>query len=982
MKNLLLLISFLLCASIGQSQLVVENTQTVEWYVQNVLLGGGVTAQNVTFNGAPANQVEVQCGFFNSATANVGLTEGIILSSGNVVDATGPNDSGGSGADLSNPGDLDLDDLSLFGTFDAAVLEFDFIPQGDSLSFNFVFGSEEYPEYANDVFNDVFGFFLAGPGIVGPYSSPGAFPGGSANIAIIPGTTIPVAINNINNGNANTGPCENCAFYVDNGDGATAPFDTDDQYIQYDGLTVPMTAMAEVECGETYHIKIVLADAGDGAFDSGVFLEAGSFSANQVIQVDLEFDIQSSFASNTLFEGCFIGTLLFERFSGITNQSAVELLVTGSAQNGIDYTTIPQFITFQPGDTLVELEIQALIDGLVEGTETVTIEVINNQNLCGTNTPSIFTFDIADSAPDLQLPGQTFNIDCNESVDLSSVATGGLGLYQYVWNDGTPGNMLTVSPDVTTTYTLIASDTCVTQNANADFVVNVATYPALDLQLPLGYTLECGNNDTIVSPIAVTGGSQPLIYEWFLDGVPAGNATTLPVSLVTSSVVNLTITDQCGSSTNETALLNVVPYTPPTIDLQADYFTNCLDTDATIVPLSVTGGQGAIIYTWSQNGAVTAPSANQLTVSTSLDEQQVAVQVTITDECNSVFSDESMVTYVPAPPVNISLPTEVVLICDDPAVLLSPNSVTGGQGDLTYQWFTGGQPLSSTYDLETSTNVPTSYTFEVTDECGYAYEEDVPVIIDLYEYMSIETFGDTSVCPGDLITLEAGVSGGLAPISYQWNNSLANAAAVQAAPQESTNYAVTATDVCGNQIAGSISAFVTEVHAGFNLHMEDYHGFYTDNISWHELSDSLTYTWYVDGEEIAQQFEVSMQFADMDDHVVSLLMVNEAGCKDSIYHFTQAPPTLFVPSAFTPDGDGLNDQFRVQGNNISKYEIKIYDRWGTVVFASENMEEAWLGEGRPGGSYYSDPDIYAYRIIAEGPGGNYFEYEGHITLIR
>lgn len=267
MKKLLSSVLLLFFISSGYSQLVTNSTNTVAYYVQNVLLGTGVTVSNITINGGPANVSNPQIGEFNALNTNpfLGIDSGLVLASGDIAVAVGPNNSGsfslGGGNNGVGDADLDLLEGTGSGTNDAVVLEFDFIPTGDTVIFDFVFGSEEYPEFVNGGFNDAFGFFLSGPGIVGPYSN------SATNIALIPGTTTPVTIDNVNAG-------LNATYYVDN------TVNTGPQSVQFDGYTTPITAVALVQCGVQYHIKIALADVGDAAWDSGVFLEGGSFSSN------------------------------------------------------------------------------------------------------------------------------------------------------------------------------------------------------------------------------------------------------------------------------------------------------------------------------------------------------------------------------------------------------------------------------------------------------------------------------------------------------------------------------------------------------------------------------------------------------------------------------------------------------------------------------------------------------------------------------
>lgn len=195
LRSLLLAVIAFVFSFTSSAQLVIDNTMTVEQYVSQILLGSGVSATNITFNGAPANTVSIQVGSFNSANSNIGLPSGLIMAAGNVTTAIGPNNAGGSGSSsLADYSDADLNQLTAFTLNDEAVIEFDFVPSGDTISFRYVFASEEYPEYACSTFNDVFGFFISGPGFNGPFANNGE------NLALIPGTTTYVAINTVTPG--------------------------------------------------------------------------------------------------------------------------------------------------------------------------------------------------------------------------------------------------------------------------------------------------------------------------------------------------------------------------------------------------------------------------------------------------------------------------------------------------------------------------------------------------------------------------------------------------------------------------------------------------------------------------------------------------------------------------------------------------------------------------------------------------------------
>lgn len=259
-KRLYILLTILLLPLLGFSQLTLTPGLSA-YQLASLLAGPGVQIINPVIT-SPANYYSS----FSAVGTNLGLSDGILLTTGNYSIAAGTNNQNGAATVDNNPGDATLQAIAGLNTYDAAVLEFDFVPQNDTIAFRYIFASEEYPEFVCSTYNDLFGFFISGPGITG-----------AQNIAIIPGTNTPVAINSVNSGasGANANPNTPCNlsysnYYVDNTNGTT---------IQYDGFTTVLTATAIVVPCQTYHLKIVIADAGDADYDSGVFLEAGSLSS-------------------------------------------------------------------------------------------------------------------------------------------------------------------------------------------------------------------------------------------------------------------------------------------------------------------------------------------------------------------------------------------------------------------------------------------------------------------------------------------------------------------------------------------------------------------------------------------------------------------------------------------------------------------------------------------------------------------------------
>ncbi|MFZ1688563.1 MAG: choice-of-anchor L domain-containing protein [Flavobacteriales bacterium] len=426
----------------AHAQLTVDNTATVESLVQNVLLGGGVNVSNITFNGLPANFVTEQAASFDGSATTLGINSGMMLATGSVMNAIGPNNIGssslGGGNANSDPDLAILSDPQIVN--DAAVLEFDFVPAGDSLSFKFVFASDEYLEFVNSV-NDIFGFFLSGPGINGTFSN------NAINIALIPGTSDPVTINTVNN-------LVNSAYYVDNGDGATPPYNTDPQYVQYDGFTVVLTATALVNCGDTYHIKIAIGDASDTVWDSAVFLEGGSFTSPNSIQLE----VVTASADGTLTEGCTDAIFTITRPS--TEDSIdVSVVVSGSATNGADYTSIPTIITIPNGQDSVSFPVIAFEDNIAEGQEEIILTA-TFVNACGDTSISTASVPIVEYVP-MILTAEDLILECeDDSVLITAQLSGGFGNLNPVWDNGVTGLIRWVHGLEDGNYTITVTDEC------------------------------------------------------------------------------------------------------------------------------------------------------------------------------------------------------------------------------------------------------------------------------------------------------------------------------------------------------------------------------------------------------------------------------------------------------------------------------------------------------------------------------------------
>lgn len=326
------------CCTLGllsaKAQLFIDTNYTIEQMINGFFGSSGDSISNIAYTGSP-----VSLAFFEGSQSNIGLNAGLFISTGEAISAVGPNISGGTTGNNNNPGHPWLDALVPgYTTLDASLVQLSITPVTDTLRFKYVFASEEYQEFVNTQFNDVFAFFINGPGLPSndsiyvaadtiitpaycvscvdtfliltePYCYQAPFdstlicyeigdtlltycvndfcgydttyypsywytsPGG-LNIAMVPNTNLPVAINNLNQ-------FINTAYFVENDGGQT---------VEFDAFSTPLWAEIPVTPGETYTVTIAIADAGDWAFDSGIFLSIESIGGDSLLPVNVAFD--------------------------------------------------------------------------------------------------------------------------------------------------------------------------------------------------------------------------------------------------------------------------------------------------------------------------------------------------------------------------------------------------------------------------------------------------------------------------------------------------------------------------------------------------------------------------------------------------------------------------------------------------------------------------------------------------------------------
>jgi len=602
-----------------KAQVVATNSLTVEWYIQNVLAGTGVVISNVQFNAGPGNIQNDQVGEFTDATSSIGLPAGLLLGSGDVTMASQPNLGGGStlGGGTGPGVDVDLASITPNQINDECIVEFDFVPSGDSIIFSYVFASEEYEEYVCGSVNDAFGFFLTGTNPSGPNYV-------SSNLALVPDplnpstfTTTPVSINTVNPGVAGSaGNATNCAgidpnwasynvFYA----GANPGTD-----YEYDGRTVQLFCKAAVNCGETYHIKLAIGDGGDGAFDSGVFLESGSFSSPQPIVSILPVDENGDIIEDgALPEGCIDASLLLIKPYGYTDSTYVmNLTIGGTAINGTDYTNINTSYTIPIGVDTLEVVIDAFLDGIAEGTETLIIGTFFVLT-CGDTIDIVDTLHIIDVAPDYNLILQDTILQCpRDSLMVVVSSDGGIPNIDYDWytmgviNDTVWLPATTVG---TTYYPVIATDFCgIISIDSIAITLMSSTPPSIFFQDDFLSTC-VGQNGILLDAIAVTNIYDPdsLTYDWNPGSSDSSSIIVFPIA--SDNWYYLTVYDGCNTVTDSVNVMVDAAELDSVVSVQA---TGCIGQNATLGSITVYPADPGWNYTLIGNGNTVGPQTSNV----------------------------------------------------------------------------------------------------------------------------------------------------------------------------------------------------------------------------------------------------------------------------------------------------------------------------------------------------------------------------------
>jgi gliding motility-associated-like protein len=954
----LLFVTFL-CRQEVQAQFIPTTNQTAS-QLANKLVGPGVQILNPTLNcagGANAN--------FTTGTlpTTLGMDSGIVLTSGSVAAAgfgigiASPASSFAS-TGTGTPGDIALSQLASLATFDACILEFDFRPLGDSIRFEYKFGSEEYPEFACTNFNDVFGFFITGPG----------FPV-AQNIARIPGTTLPVAINTVNSAPVGTGPIANCqvypgapvaAYYINNSASTS---------IVYDGTTTLLEAKAAVTPCQTYHLKLGIADGGDGSYDSGVFLKAGSLVSTNVQLTPVGGGGLANPRPYAV-RGCLPGRFFFRRQYPKPTPLTIKFQIAGTATNGVDYTQIADSVVIPADDTVAFVNIQGLAQPTPQPVENVKLYLFPPG--CGATGILVDSveLEIRDSffvqilTPDTVIcRGQSFQIQ-----------TTGDSLMSFSWTPATGLSNPTIprpiaSPLTTTTYNAsinLPGSGCA--NVNRRLVVIVKQPPIVDAGRD---TTLCVGSPYLLPTQVTTAVPNPqtYTYDWTAPAglssntvknpvfTPADPGNTRLIVAVNSGAVGCTTLD----TVNLRVLSNILTINNPDTVVCKGY----------VMQVDLTGDAG-YSYLWTPTAGVSNPLIQRPFL-----KPDTSTRYTVTASfpgCASLTKSVK-IDVEPVPTVDLGPDRQK---CQWDTLQINP-TITPDFDRYIFSW----TPTNAVVDPTTRRAI-----FNAQDTTRLALTVSTPAGCSGRDSMNIVVFEgnfgkltgsntDVSVCPRD--TLRYVASGGK---SYAWTPSYyltsATDSAVTVRPVTSVNYAVTITDVngCTDTLYADVNVFPEAI-----LNLPDSVVLYPgDSAILVAQGNGSSFTWYPGTGLSATNISNPVATPTVDTRYF-VQTLSEAGCivRDSVDVLVRQESVLALPNAFAPGG-GPNSQLKIVRQGIASLNyLRIFNRWGNTVFETKNIDEGWDGTFK---GAEQPMGVYIYQVDAITPTGRRFTQQGNITLIR
>ena len=529
----------------------------------------------------------------------------------------------------------------------------------------------------------------------------------------------------------------------------------------------------------------------------------------------------------------------------------------------------------------------------------------------------------------------------------------------YNWNTSEISQTINVTTagNYSVTVTSIAGCT-----GTDNVTVNILPAPIVSI---LGDLNICGGTSTTLD----AGAGFPY-YEWNT------NSTSQTIDVTNQGTYSVTVTDDNGCSTTDAVTVNV---TYLNLTSSGDK-TICEDNSTTLSAALSGGGVPPFSYNWN-----TGETTSDITVNPSA---ETVYTVFVTDANGCVSNTESITVSI-VPGVEFNIYANATMVCPGDPVLIT-STITSGLPPYTIT-NTDGTVVNVTnivYPNETET-----YTYTVTDACGTSATDMVE--INTYDVPQLNIQADVlSGC--EPLAVQFLVPNSDENSTYQWtytNESISDVASGTNTLHIFDHYgtynvgvSVTTTDGCKNSlIINNLINVYRKPEARFITNPQTV-SIINPSINFTNLSQwADNYIWSFGDGDSSNYTSPYHTFYNIDSYKITLVAITNYGCKDSVMQTIEVveEPTLYVPTAFSPDGDGINDLFVVQANGIDldNYNLRIYDRWGELIFESNDLYYSWNGTAK-GNNKIVEIGSYIWLVTVKDINGIETKKSGKVTVIR
>lgn len=548
----------------------------------------------------------------------------------------------------------------------------------------------------------------------------------------------------------------------------------------------------------------------------------------------------------------------------------------------------------------------------------------------------------------------------NSNGSLSALAGGGTSPYNYQWsNSATTNNINNLTAG---NYTVLVIDA---NGCTDNFTAQINEPLPITINLTQQDVTCFGEMNGSVSA-TVTGGGGIYTYNWNT------SQNTASIFSLDDGTYSVTVTDQNSCSSIASATI----FEPSPLLITGT--GSGMICPGQVVPLTVTaiGGNGNYTYHWS-NGLGNSPTHNVSPASTTA----FAVYVTDNNNCAStVLPITVTVNDINQAYLNV---TGTPFLCFGNTGTVNAEIV--GNGVYTYNWNNGLPNTAGPHTIQPTTSG--YYTVNISDNCGNSVTESIYVNV---EALPVVQLNSQSIADCGQASIQlTNTTNNAGNYSYGWDFGDGNTASginVNHIYTTSGSYNVTLTMTSNNGCVGTGSAIqnitvFAEADAIIEADKTNTSIFAPEIRFFNASTNSTNCFWDFGDGNTSTQNNPMHKYENEGTYTVMLVAYNANGCNDTTYISIVINPefTFYIPNAFTPDGDGINDTFFGKGTNISEYNLMVFDRWGELLYSTDNLDASWDGTYR---GLESKPDVYVYSVKIIDIMGDKHLYNGHVTLVK